>query len=61
MLVNSSGISGACKLTFIELDLHNHSHTDSDWVSDSGFFLITWCSRVANVTRVVCDFSSRFD
>ena len=32
VLVNSSGISGAFKLTFIELDLHNHrhSHTDSD-------------------------------
>ena len=28
MLVNSSGISGACKLTFIELDLRNHSHTE---------------------------------
>ena len=37
VLVNSSGISGACKLTFIELDLHNHRHSHTV----SGVFLIT--------------------
>ena len=32
VLVNSSGILGTCKLTFIQLHLHSHRHSDSQWM-----------------------------